>query len=218
MKKSKLSLILFIGVSILYVFGILIDNISLRFIFKPLILVSLMIYYSSSVQEKSQLFLAALFFSFLGDIFLLFESEINFILGLVSFLLAHIMFIVLVVRMLKKPSSKNGLIAFIPFVITFSGLLFLLKDSLGEMMIPVIIYGAVISIFGTVSLLNYLTSKTKESMFLLIGAVFFVLSDSVLAINKFYDSMAFYPLIVIVTYILAQYFICLLYTSPSPRD
>ena len=208
MKKSKLSLILFIGVSILYVFGILIDNISLRFIFKPLILVSLMIYYSSSVQEKSQLFLAALFFSFLGDIFLLFESEINFILGLVSFLLAHIMFIVLVVRMLKKPSSKNGLIAFIPFVITFSGLLFLLKDSLGEMMIPVIIYGAVISIFGTVSLLNYLTSKTKESMFLLIGAVFFVLSDSVLAINKFYDSMAFYPLIVIVTYILAQYFIC----------
>ena len=139
---------------------------------------------------------------------MLFESEINFILGLVSFLLAHIMFIVLVVRMLKKPSSKNGLIAFIPFVITFSGLLFLLKDSLGEMMIPVIIYGAVISIFGTVSLLNYLTSKTKESMFLLIGAVFFVLSDSVLAINKFYDSMAFYPLIVIVTYILAQYFIC----------
>jgi len=83
-----------------------------------------------------------------------------------------------------------------------------LKDSLGVMLIPVVIYGLVISVFGVVSLLSHLILKSKTSLYLIYGAVFFVLSDSLLAINRFYEAQEYYPVIVIITYIIAQYLIC----------
>jgi len=199
---------LFILVSALYVVGVLTDNSVMRFVLKPLLILSLALYYVAVVNVNNKLFLGALFFSFLGDVFLLFEAELYFMLGLGSFLIAHILFIAMVVKRIRVSSVMQKIAAIIPFVITFASLLFLLKDKLGDLLLPVIVYGFVISVFGTVSLLNYLSFKSKASLLLLLGAVFFVMSDSVLAINKFCDAKNYYPTIVIITYIIAQYLIC----------
>lgn len=208
MKKNKNFLGLFVLVSIMYIIGLLLGNETLKFIFKPLIMLTLLLYYIKSVKRKSKLFIGAVLFSFLGDILLLYDTELFFMLGLVSFLLAHILFISMVIGMLKRSTIKQKIIAVIPFLGTYVGLLFLLTDSLGEMLIPVVIYGLVISVFGVVSLLNHLISKSNASRYLLFGAVFFVVSDSLLAINKFYEPQEYYPVIVIITYIIAQYLIC----------
>jgi len=208
MKKNRLFLGVFIVVSVLYVIGILIDNITVRLIFKPLIILSLMGYYIESVRVKSKLFIWALFFSFLGDVFLLFESELYFMLGLGAFLISHTLFIALVINSIGVSSVKQKIIATIPFVITFTSLLLLLKNSLGALLLPVVVYGFVISVFGIVSLVNYFAYKSKASFLLLLGSVFFVTSDSILAINKFYEPKNYYPAIVIITYIVAQFLIC----------
>ncbi|MDC9722622.1 MAG: lysoplasmalogenase [Urechidicola sp.] len=208
MKNNKNFLGLFALVSIMYIIGLISGYEILKFIFKPLIILSLLLYYIKSVKRKSKLFIGAVLFSFLGDVLLLYDTELFFMLGLVSFLLAHILFISMVVGMLKTSTLKQKIIVIIPFLGTYMGLLFLLKDSLGELLIPVVIYGLVISVFGVVSLLNHLISKSNTSQYLLFGAVFFVVSDSLLAINKFYESQEYYPVIVIITYILAQYLIC----------
>ena len=209
MKNNKRFLGLFILVSIMYIVGLLMDNEILKFVFKPLIMLSLLLYYIKSVQRKSKLFIGAVLFSFLGDVLLLYDTELFFMLGLVAFLIAHILFISMVVSMLKKSSVTQKVTAVIPFLATYFGLLYLLKDSLGELLIPVVIYGLVISIFGVISLLNHLVSKSKASQYLIFGAIFFVVSDSLLAINKFYESQEYYPVIVIVTYMVAQYLICI---------
>lgn len=208
MKNNKRFLGLFVLVSIMYVIGLLLGNETLKFIFKPLIMLTLLLYYIKSVKRKSKLFIGAVLFSFLGDILLLYDTELLFMLGLVSFLIAHIFFISMTVGMLKSSTLKQKTIAAIPFLATYFGLLFLLKDSLGELLIPVVVYGFVISVFGFVSLLNHLISKSSASQYLLFGAVFFVISDSLLAINKFYEPQDYYPVIVIITYIIAQYLIC----------
>ena len=208
MKNNKRFLVIFILVSFLYVIGILLDNDFIKFISKPLIMLSLLLYYIKSVQRKSKLFIGAVLFSFLGDILLLFDSELFFMLGLVSFLIAHILFISMVVGMLNKSSIQQKIFATMPFMFTYVGLLVLLKESLGEMLIPVVIYGLVISVFGVVSLLNHLILKSKASQYLIFGAAFFVVSDSLLAINRFYEAQEYYPVIVIITYIIAQYLIC----------
>ncbi|MFK5878620.1 MAG: lysoplasmalogenase [Flavobacteriaceae bacterium] len=208
MKNNKRFLGLFVLVSIMYIVGLLLDNEILKFVFKPLIMLSLLLYYIKSVQRKSKLFIGAVLFSFLGDVLLLYDSELFFMLGLVAFLIAHILFISMVVGMLKESSAKQKISAMIPFLVTYFGLLYLLKDSLGELLIPVVIYGLVISVFGVVSLLNHLVAKSNPSQYLIYGAIFFVVSDSLLAINKFYESQEYYPVIVIITYIFAQYLIC----------
>jgi uncharacterized membrane protein YhhN len=76
------------------------------------------------------------------------------------------------------------------------------------MLIPVIIYGIIISTFGTLTLLNYLQQKSTENLWLFLGTLIFIVSDSFLAINKFYGTREVYGVTIMITYIVAQYLIC----------
>ncbi|WP_457616216.1 lysoplasmalogenase [Lutibacter sp.] len=207
MGKVKIVSFIFLLVSVLDIAGIIFHIPYLIFIFKPFILLSLLLLYHVSVSEKNNWYVRALLFSFLGDAFLVYEGSFFFNLGLLSFLIAHLLFIKIVVSDIPKSDIKVKAISFIPFIITFSVLLYTLKDVLNEMLLPVTVYGVVISLFGAISLLNYITSKTTKSLFMLLGALFFITSDSILAINKFYVSKEIFKSVIMITYIIAQYLI-----------
>jgi len=86
-------------------------------------------------------------------------------------------------------------------------LIFFLNPYLNELLFPVIIYGITISIFGIVTMLDYLNTKSKKSLLMFIGALIFISSDALLAINKFYSANAVFAVLVMITYIISQYFI-----------
>ncbi|MDT0553968.1 lysoplasmalogenase [Urechidicola vernalis] len=205
---SKVWLLLFTIISLLHLTGFIIENDALRHVTKPFILIFLGLYYWSSVVVKRKLYLIALFFSFLGDVLLISISELSFMLGLGAFLLSHLFYISLILRSIRKSSFSDKMMAAIPFVLLFSGLIYLLKDNLGGLLVPVVLYGLVISLFGTTALLNYNLEKSKPSKELLIGAILFIVSDSILAINKFFSASELMAISVMITYILAQYVIC----------
>ena len=205
--QTKLALGLFIIVSILDIIGILTHSMLLRVIFKPLVILSLTLYYLSSAKANTW-YLGGLFFSFLGDVFLLKSGELYFMLGLASFLLAHIIYIKITARFIKKKSLSKITVTALPFLALFITFLLFLKDHLGEMLYPVILYGIIISVFGMIATLNYISNKSRANLWLFFGALFFILSDSILAINKFYSTKEVYGLLVMVTYIIAQFLIC----------
>ena len=207
MNKIKIAFVVFVLVSVIDIIGIIFKFPILVYAFKPLVLLSLLALYTYSVSNRNKWYILALVFSFLGDVFLLFEGQLFFMIGLVSFLIAHILFIKIILSWLTKSSLFNITVAFIPFLITFSGLIYVLKDSLNELLIPVIIYGITISIFGVVSLLNYLNTKTTKALWMFFGALVFIISDSILAIHKFYFSKEILGILVMATYIVAQYLI-----------
>jgi len=207
MPKIKVAFFVFILVSLLDLIGVVFKIPSLVFIFKPLILLSLLTLYVVSVSKRNKMYIAALIFSFFGDVFLLFSGELYFIVGLVSFLIAHILFIKIVLNRIQKSSTVNIIISIISFLVLLFVLLSFLYSSLNELLIPVIIYGITITTFGVVSMLDYLNTKSKKSLLMLIGAIVFITSDSILAINKFYNPDEFLAISVMVTYIVAQYLI-----------
>ncbi len=207
MEKSKIALSIFVLVSLLDIIGILFNLPILVQLFKPFILLSLITLYALSVSVRNKMYILALIFSFLGDVFLMFEGALFFIFGLVSFLIAHLFFIKIVIQRLQKSSFFAIIFSVIPFLILFLCLILFLKNYLNELLIPVIIYGFTISTFGVVSLLDFINTKSKKSLFMLIGAVFFISSDSILAINKFYHATVVFNVIIMLTYIVAQYFI-----------
>jgi uncharacterized membrane protein YhhN len=207
MNKIKIAFIVFLSVAVLDVIGVIFQIPDLRFIFKPLILLSLLVLYSFSVSKRNKVYIMALLFSFFGDVFLLFSGELNFILGLVSFLIAHLLFIKIVIKRIRKTAIRNVIGSSFLFFIIFCMLIYVLRNSLGELLIPVIIYGLTISIFGTVALIDYLNKKSQESIWMFAGALVFVISDSVLAINKFYEPKLVFEVIVMSTYILAEFLI-----------
>jgi len=178
---------------------------------KPAIVISLIILFvrtsESLTTSIKNLTLLALVFSLLGDILLMFvdKSPHFFTLGLLAFLTAHIMYVIVFLKHRNKEKSPVGFI--ILLLIYATGLFYFLKDNLGVMLIPVIIYMLVILSMATSSYLRINKVNIWSYRLVFIGALFFMISDSILALNKFYQPMPYSNISIMVTYALAQYLI-----------
>lgn len=192
------------------------QNISwLHFVCKPLLMPALILLITLSASLHAypykNLVITALFFSWLGDCALLFgEKPGFFIAGLLSFLIAHIFYIIFFSK--HKPSSSENwfihhLWLALPVIIYSVALLYYLLPMLGVMKIPVAVYTSVI----TIMLLKAMALKngvSKQSYWWLVfGALFFVISDSALAINRFAKPFAQSSFVIMITYGLAQWMI-----------
>ncbi len=207
-KETKIiaASILFLLVIILHLTGLLLND-TLAFFTKPFITISLALVYLASVKKANFWYVSALFFSFWGDTFLLFKQEF-FLMGLVSFLVAHLLYIKISSVYLKLISPSKIVFSSIPFILAFGTVVYLIYENLAGMLIPVLIYGIVISTFGVIASLNYFKEKSTANLWLFLGAIIFIISDSLLAINKFYEAKPIYGVSIMVTYIVAQYLIC----------
>ena len=181
---------------------------SLHSFTKPLIVGSLIAYFipNSKHLNKStkNLTLLALIFSVIGDMFLMYTDEYPnyFTSGLVAFLLAHIMYILV---FLKKRNPKVKPYGFIALIILYGSILFyVLKNGLGNMLIPVLVYMLVILIMATTAFWRK-GNVNKQSFYLVfIGALFFIFSDSLIALDKFYIPITLARTGIIITYAFAQ--------------
>jgi len=181
---------------------------------KPLLLLILLFYFyyaSKGVRSfAGNLVLLALFFSWIGDIILMFQ-EVNanfFIGGLVSFLVAHLCYI-FAFRNVSEDTSAS-LLSHRPWLvlvfIAYGIAVFLLvRPGLGSMLVPVILYEVIILLMGITALNRF--GRVDDRSFLLVfgGAILFMLSDSLLAINKFFTPFLLADFLIMLTYITAQY-------------
>ena len=161
----------------------------------PLLLAIYILEGGSNKRNLNFWFAGGLMMSFFGDLFLLFNW--GFLPGLLSFLLAHVFYIICFSKLIRK---KAGAPFIILLLIYLSGLVAYLFPYLNEMKIPVIIYGIVISA------MMYFSVKTDNS-FLILGALLFVISDTMLSVNLFVNETSFMGMMVMVTYVFAQWFL-----------
>lgn len=184
----------------------------IEYLSKPLLLLSLIAWFISSTNDsKSKLkniIYTALCLSLAGDMWLLYQKNNTsfFIYGLVCFLAAHIFYILAFNTIRKESATGINWWSSIFVAAFYFTLIYILLNHLGNMKIPVLVYGAVISamLFAAVQLLFI---KNQGYLFIVTGAVLFILSDSILAINKFYSSFNNASLLIMITYGFAQYFI-----------
>lgn len=208
-KQTKITIasVLFLLVAIADVYAVITQNKVIEMIFKPLLMTTLVVVYLLSVKKPNFWFVSGLFFSFWGDVFLL-DKEAFFVFGLGSFLLAHVIYIKITTGFLQKDLTAKMITSAIPFVLLFGCLLYLIYDNLEEMLIPVIVYGVTIATFGASALLNYRQEKSMANSWLLLGAIIFIASDSLIALNNFYAAKHLFDIAIIVLYIISQYLIC----------
>ncbi|MBP8155775.1 MAG: lysoplasmalogenase [Leadbetterella sp.] len=169
---------------------------------KPLLMPLLMLLaFQLNIKERN--LYIALFFSLLGDVFLMFGGELYFMLGLVSFLLAHVFYI-----LLFKSQFKFNLLRALPFAAaTLSYFMFIKEEIDQNLLIPVSVYCIVITLMGIFAA----GRKTNYFSFnlVLIGSILFIISDSLIAFNKFYSPLPASSFWVMSTYGLAQFLIVL---------
>lgn len=209
MKPTKITIasIFFLLVAVADIYAIVTNHYEIEMIAKPLITTSLVIVYLLSVSKPNFWYVSALFFAFWGDVLLLFKDQF-FVFGLGSFLLAHILLITVSSKFLKQTSIPKIIIHSLPFLLLLGLLMYTIYPNLGDLLIPVLVYGMVISVFGVLTFLIYSREKSTENGWLFIGAITFIVSDSILAINKFYQASEMLGNSIMITYIIAQYLIC----------
>jgi len=203
---SRIFLILFLLVSIIDILAIIAGSNFWQSISKPLIIPALLAYYLSVSKVKHTLYIIALFFSFLGDVLLLDKNNL-FLYGIGAFLITQLLYVYIFSKGLKDSPRSKKVLAFAPFMVFFIVLMSVLRPGLQNFLIPVLIYGMAISVFGAISLLRFLIKPDKASLSLLSGALLFIMSDSMIALDKFHEHHYFYGIVIMLTYIMAQFLI-----------
>src|SRR5688572_30168306 len=154
----------------------------------------------AAFRGKLKLFALALLFSAAGDAFLAYATERLFLPSLASFLVTHLLYaavFVLAAKGAATPMSagRKVMFAVIPtFAVAYSAVLW---PKLGALAIPVTVYIAAIVVMAMLSL-------RFRGIEVPLGAVLFMVSDSLIALEKFLWQAAWVGPLVWITYALAQ--------------
>jgi len=184
-----------------------------EYFFKPLIVIWLMAWFALELRyiqsSLKKWILLALFFSWMGDVLLMFhrDDSIFFLLGLGAFLISHLFYIIFfhTIRIREMIKSKWYLILIV--AIYYAVMIGILSPYLGDLKLPVRIYAVVISCMFLLAMHMLFIKNRGTGFWMMTGALLFIVSDSILAINKFYDPFEMAGVLVMFTYGIAQLFL-----------
>lgn len=181
-------------------------------------------YYQASgpgLGAVQKLILVGFIFSWSGDVNLMMPrleslkpyEELFFLVGLVSFLITHVLYMLAFKKDLGNNAEQTLLKAkpwlVLPVLVAYAGLLAVLlpaiKANEPDMMIPVIVYASVITAMVIFAINRYGKVSFGSYVTVLAGALLFMFSDSNIAINKFHTPFTLAPMVIMSTYILSQF-------------
>ncbi len=175
------------------------------YVFKPLtmamILLIAVLGHTAPPVYKGMI-IAGLVFSTTGDVLLMLPSD-RFLAGMVAFLLAHLCYIAAFASGIGTPLWWPV----IPFVVCGAVVYIILSPSLGNLKLPVYIYVVSILMMAWLAWERGIQTGQSGALLATIGAVLFIVSDTVLAINRFRRKFKLACVLNLATYFTAQ---CLL--------
>ncbi|MEP2023088.1 MAG: lysoplasmalogenase [Reichenbachiella sp.] len=183
---------------------------------KPLLMPVLLVYFRKGLEGPVNLsFILAVFallFSWFGDVALMYvhEKEWFFLVGLGAFAVAQSFYFF----SFKNAKTQGGgdnfspiqhLFNVFPFAVFAIGLLYTLWPFLDGLKLPVSIYATLICLMALGAVYRNGRTSTESFNQVVFGAILFILSDALIAINKFYAPMENASIWIMGTYILAQW-------------
>src|SRR5262245_46808525 len=154
----------------------------------------------AALRGNLKLFALALLFSAAGDALLAYDGKRLFVPGLASFLLTHVLYAVVFVLATKGAAismsvGRKAMLAVIPtFAVAYTVVLW---PHLGTLAVPVMLYIAAIVVMATLSL-------RVRAIEVPLCATLFMISDSLISLEKFLWQAAWVGPLVWITYALAQ--------------
>lgn len=207
---KKYFLVVFFICSGMQLFAALTRNELVNTFSKPFIIPALIGYYVFSRGDRplSLIFLIALVFSWAGDVLLMWEQY--FLPGLMAFLVSHLGYSV-TWRNHRHAETYNPLtglqrlrMAF-PVLLYGTGMVVVMMPHLDHLKVPVLLYAGVMAWMVLQALFRYGRTNTASFSYVLTGSVFFMLSDSLLAFNKFVRPVSLADFWIMLTYVAAQF-------------
>jgi uncharacterized membrane protein YhhN len=198
---------------------------TLVYVCKPLLMIILSSWFYFSSRRYGDRFTllvqAGLFFSLVGDVALMYQQldEFFFLIGLGAFLIAQICYAMAFAYNALEVGDMDGLGVSLGLSlgIVIFGIFFFwgILPKLDELMtIPVAAYAVAICLMGIAAAFRYRRTFPTSFWTVFFGSLLFIASDSLLAADRFQKPLDNAPLLIGITYVLAQYLIvagCLLH-------
>jgi uncharacterized membrane protein YhhN len=182
---------------------------------KPLLMLVLgswFFFNSRRVGDRFTLLIqAGLLFSLFGDVALMFQhvDEFNFLIGLGAFMVAQLCYALAFAQNISETPGGQGLLvgSLLAAAVVGYGIIFasdLLPRMEETLVLPVTIYAIAICTMGVLAALRFGRTYTQSFVLVFAGALLFIVSDSLLATNRFARPLYHASWSVMLTYGLGQ--------------
>lgn len=182
---------------------------------KPLLMPVLLVYFRKGLNVPVNLsFILAVFalvFSWFGDVALMYvyKRDWYFLIGLGAFAIAQSLYFFSFKKAQKDHEQNESLLQaavyILPLIVGVIGLLWMLWPNLGGLVVPVTIYACLISLMMMGAVSRHGRTPTESFHQVVFGALLFILSDALIAVDTFYAPMENASIWVMSTYMLAQW-------------
>lgn len=176
--------LLALGGVLLFLLGLHLELKWLCLLSKPLPVIALLLWLRTAAASAYRRWIViGLLFSLLGDVLLEWPANL-FVFGLGAFLLAHLAYLVAYLGESKRLAPLALLLA---FVVAGSMFAVLASSDLGDLLMPVALYSLAIGcmLWRALARLGNDGIATRSAWLAAGGALLFVLSDSLIGINRF---------------------------------
>jgi alkenylglycerophosphocholine/alkenylglycerophosphoethanolamine hydrolase len=203
MRDLRFILLIGLGGFALFLLGLALDNIELRILSKPFPLIALLLWMRLAPAGHYRRWISlGLMLSLVGDMLLEVPADL-FVFGLGAFLLGHLCFLLAYLGDSRRPALLPLAIAAAFGIGMFS---LLAQNGLGPLQIPLALYALTIScmLWRALARIGVASIASRSAWLGAIGAVLFVLSDSMIGLNRFVGHFAGADVAIILTYWFGQ--------------
>jgi uncharacterized membrane protein YhhN len=184
------------------------STLRLVYIFKPLatlLVVGLALQsWSRRKSPYSQWIVIGLCFSLLGDVLLIWPDA-YFLVGLGAFLLAHAAYLLALSRDASFPAHSPVLLLYLTIGAWLYAVLF--RALPPGLRIPVALYTMLLAAMAGQAMGRSLELRTSASRHAALGAIFFMLSDLLLAFHRFRNPLLYSNIFILLPYYSGQWLI-----------
>lgn len=223
---------IYFAIGLVEVFSEATGNEAVRFFSKPLLMIVLVALYVQAVAGKwnkvHKLITAAFAFSWVGDVALMFVGNSGetvmglpknpnfFLVGLGGFMITHVLYAVAFTHVSNKQTKAilpGRFWVVVPLFIYMAAFLSVLVPAIYEneltkpFLAPVLVYSTAIATMVLLSMNRYHRVNDKSFALVFCGALLFMFSDTLIAVNKFIHPFASSGIFIMILYIAGQYLI-----------
>ncbi|MFN8325230.1 MAG: lysoplasmalogenase family protein [Flavobacteriaceae bacterium] len=206
-KKNRIAsslLSLFFIISIIEIVAEFYEDKMLLWASKPLLIPVLTAFYIKKSKRVNNLFIIALFFSWVANIIFI-EKKFNFVIaGSIFFLIYKIIIIYLVTSKIKFPNIYPALIGALPFIFLYVVISFFTFPIMGKNIYIFLIHGFFSIVLGAISLGNYFLLPNKVNFNLFISSMLFAVTQFLFVLNYYSENTGLYHSLSMVLYVFGQ--------------
>ncbi len=195
----------YILISATEIFAEYLKDTQLIYLTKPFILPTLILIYYRNSPRTNYIFILALVFSWIANIFFIKQTFLSIFTGAIFFFFYRSLIIYIVLKHVRLPGIFPVIVGCMPFFFVYMYLINLTYELLGDGLLIFVIQCIIISLLGGLSVGNFMLRSNRAAVYLLFSTLLFAMTQFIFVIRLYYTSINIFQPVAMLLFVVAQY-------------